>query len=102
MILISEKLSNVPKISFCLFSQRTTWSKKSAKIYKNAQYHVRMKKYKTAKLLLKDAIRIDNTFIEAWISLGEINFILDQKKEAIDVYNHILNINFQLELEMGL
>ena len=80
-------------ISFCLFSQRTTWSKKSAKIYKNAQYHVRMKKYKTAKLLLKDAIRIDNNFIEAWISLGEINFILDQKKEAIDVYNHVINID---------
>ncbi len=79
-------------LSFNIFAQETTKSRKAAKIFRDAKRAISVKDYGAAKLYLQKALAIDDRFVEAWILLGDVNVGLGDKKSGIEAYRKSIPI----------
>ena len=87
-------------ISIHLFAQQTTRSRKAAKIFKEAKSAVAVKDYPSAKLLLDQALIIDDQFVEAWILLGDVSMGLGDKYAGIQAYRKSIPISPRFSFPM--
>jgi outer membrane protein OmpA-like peptidoglycan-associated protein/tetratricopeptide (TPR) repeat protein len=70
-----------------------TKSKKAISNFESAFYQYKLGYYDQSKLLIDQALKIDDQFIEAYILLGEIAKEENQKEEALKYYQKAISIN---------
>jgi outer membrane protein OmpA-like peptidoglycan-associated protein/Tol biopolymer transport system component len=70
-----------------------TKSKKAISNFESALYQYKLGYYDQSKLLINQALIIDDQFIEAYILLGEIAKEENQKEEALKCYQKAISIN---------
>ena len=68
-------------------------NKKAIKHYKNAELFFNKSDLEASKESLNAALRKDPEFIEAWLFLGDVYNEQNNYTEAINSYNHAININ---------
>ena len=73
-------------ICFSAQAQETAGSRKSAKLYREAKSKIAVQEFSAARVLLEEALLIDETFVEAWIQLGDVLIAQDDKEAAIEAY----------------
>lgn len=79
-----------------MYSQQpalSTKSKKAIKLYEDAMKNYNLRYYDLAADQLKEAIREDKNFIEAWLSIAEVYMDARKDEEAIQAYKKSLEIN---------
>ena len=74
-------------------SDLSTDNKKALKHYRNAEYSFNKSDLEASKESLNKAVRKDPEFIEAWLFLGDVYNEQNNYIEAINSYNHAININ---------
>jgi len=74
-------------------SDLSTDNKKALKHYRNAEYSFNRSDLEASKESLNEAVHKDPEFIEAWLFLGDVYNELDNYIEAINSYNHAINIS---------
>ncbi len=68
-------------------------NKKAIKHYKNAELFFNKNDLEATKESLNEALQKDPEFIEAWLFLGDVYNEQNNYTEAINSYNHAININ---------
>ncbi len=71
----------------------STKSNKAEKFYNEAMKSYNLKYFDSAVELLNNAIKEDEKFIEAWLSLAEVYMDLDKDIEAIEAYKKSFELN---------
>jgi len=74
-------------------SDLSTDNKKAVKHYRNAEYSFNKSDLEASKESLNEAVRKDPEFIEAWLFLGDVYNEQNNYIEAINSYNHAIDIN---------
>ncbi len=77
----------------CLSQDLTTKSKKARKIYQRAESYYKARNYSETVNLLKQAIKADPNFIEAYMFLGDIYADKKDKKDAVVFYTKAISID---------
>ena len=73
-------------------AQETTKSRRAAKAYREAKSAVAIQEYNRAKVFLKEALILDDRFVEAWILLGDVSIGLGDKQSGIEAYRKSIPI----------
>jgi len=73
-------------------AQETTQSRRAAKAYREAKSAVAIQEYNRAKVFLKEALILDDRFVEAWILLGDVSIGLGDKQSGIEAYRKSIPI----------
>lgn len=71
----------------------TTKSKRAAKLYTEAMENYNLRHYEIAVSKLRSALREDNKFVEAWLSMAEIYMDMSEDLEAIEAYKKAVRLD---------
>ena len=71
----------------------TTRSRKAIGLYENAGREYQLMNYQRAIVLLTEALKADNEFIEAWLLLGQVYTEAKLIEESIDAYKNAINLD---------
>ncbi len=88
----------VSQFSGCLFAQPqlSTKSNRAIKLYQEALAKANLRDFDKAIILTKEAIDIDENFVEAYFLLGEVYTDNKQEKNAIDMFRKGIKLNPEL------
>ena len=93
LLLIIFNLLTIVNCQLSIAQQNMSSSKKASKFYEEAVQSLNKKKYADAEDELKKAISKDNSFIEAYLLLGDVYYYEKKPEDAIDSYKKALEIN---------
>lgn len=74
-------------------SALSSTNKKAIKNYRQAEQHYFNRNYGEALEYINRSLRVDASFLEAWMLLGAIHFDLKENEQAVDAYKKVLALD---------